>query len=122
MDVGGPQNLNFVKWNPKAGLETTEKYRESPATVLEHEFGHGVREAKSSDLHQYNLDTDRGSDKQYDTKDDRRIETGTEANTARANGEFPNNYMRTNHDGKLIETPSPISNVKISYLNTDDDE
>lgn len=72
MDVGGTQNVNFVKWNPKAGLDTTEKHIESPAKVLEHEFAHAVTEAKSSDLHQYNVDTARGSDKPYDTKDDRR--------------------------------------------------
>lgn len=49
-----------------------KKHIESPAKVLEHEFAHAVTEAKSSDLHQFNVDTARGSDKPYDTKDDRR--------------------------------------------------
>jgi RHS repeat-associated protein len=116
------RDQNFVQWNPREGLETKEGYRLSPATVLEHEFGHGLREAKNSDIHQYNLDTEPGSDKQYKTKEERRVERGAEANTAWANNEFPNNYMRTSHTGKPIETPSPISNTKLSYLNVDEDE
>lgn len=31
MDVGGTQNVNFVKWNPKAGLDTTKKTYRIPS-------------------------------------------------------------------------------------------
>lgn len=59
-----------------------------------------------------------GSDPQNDTLEERRVITGSEAKTARANGEFPKNDLRKDHStGKRIIVSSPISNKRIKYIN-----
>ena len=108
----------FMAWNDKLGLETDEGYRISPATALEHEMDHLYKEQMTSDKDygEYRKTTNPGTDSQYDTKEERRVITGSEARTARANGEYPKNYMRKNHEGRRIKTDSPISNRKIGYI------
>ena len=48
---------------------------------------------------------DLGYDSQYDTKEERRVITGSEAETARSNGEA----IRKNHKGTPYRTVSPTS-------------
>ena len=115
IDVGKRQSQSFVLWNPERGLETDEGHSMSPATILEHEVDHGVRH--EIDFQNFRKDDIDYNDVQYDTKEERRVITGSEAKTARANGEFPKNYVRKSHSGgKSIIVPSPTSNKKIKYV------
>jgi len=111
--IKGGQTLNFVEWNTTKGLKTTEGFNMSPATILEHEVDHALREEtdlKNSDLKQFNSDSEKGSDQQYETKEERRVEEGSEAKTAHSNGEFPKGYIRQNHKGTFFPTTSVTSN------------
>ena len=87
----------------------------SPATMLEHEMDHGVRYTTIKDFSVYRKESNLDSDPQYDTLEERRVIRSSEAKTARANGEVPQNYFRKNHKGKHIVVPSPISNKKLKY-------
>ena len=50
-------------------------------------------------------------DNNYDNKEEKRVITGTEQRTARANGEISaNSITRNNHDGLPVITNSPTSN------------
>ena len=111
---GNSQQINFVLWNPKAGVETTEGYTMSPSTVLEHEVAHAVMDATDRANHLKMVNT---YDAQFDNKGESVIITGTEARTAISNGEFPKGYSRSNHRGRKIETPYVTSNKKKRYLN-----
>ena len=116
LDTGRPQEESFVLWNPEIGLETKEGYSMSPATVLEHEMDHGIRYV-TDNTRGYLNDVKQGSDSQYGTREERRVITGSEVKTARANGEFPKNYVRKDHNSsRFIFVPSPTSNKKIKYL------
>ena len=94
-------------WKSRQGIETTEGGRQSPATVLEHEFDHAVDNTKNHKIHDERRNQ---KDKQYDNKEERRVITGSERKTAKANGES----LRYNHKGKPYVTVSPIS-VKPKY-------
>ena len=115
MNTGKPQLESFVLWNPELGVETKEGYSMSPATILEHEMDHGVRYTTIEDYSVLRKETKDNSDPQYGKLEERRVITGSEAKTARANGEVPKNYSRKSHAGRHIVVPSPISNKKIKY-------
>lgn len=54
----------------------------------------------------------RGSDSQYRTKEERRVITGSEQKTSRANGETrPGQVTRRNHNGRTVITKGVTSNV-----------
>ncbi|OYQ50041.1 hypothetical protein CHU92_00155, partial [Flavobacterium cyanobacteriorum] len=99
-------SFNVVYWNPNLGLETTSGYILSPATVLEHEAGHALGSLmNTSENRNY------GSDAQYDSKEEKRVISGPEQQTARANGEIPMfSRSRSDHKGLPVVTDSPISN------------
>ncbi|MFT3995755.1 MAG: M91 family zinc metallopeptidase, partial [Dysgonomonas sp.] len=111
----GKAMKSFVVWNPEGGLETTDGKRMSPATVLEHEMDHERDYDTNTAEHNKNADANKGYDKQYETKEERRVITGSEAKTARANKEVPQKYTRPNHGGTRFRAKSPISNEKREY-------
>lgn len=97
---------NVVSWNPNLGMETTNGYFLSPATVLEHEASHAL-----GALMNIQEDTNYGSDPQYDSQEERRVITGPEQETAQANGEIPMfSVTRTDHQGLPVVTNSVTSN------------
>jgi hypothetical protein len=58
------------------------------------------------------IQRERDSDSQYDTKEERRVITGSEAKTAQANGEVPKGYIRQRHTGDIFfRSKSPVSNT-----------
>jgi RHS repeat-associated protein len=107
-----------VLWNSLQGLEITKKIRISPATVLEHEMDHLVKDVMTpiKDYGNYRRTLESGSDSQYDTKEERRVIRGSEVKTAKGNGEFPEGFKRESHSGKPIITPTPISNKKVKIM------
>jgi RHS repeat-associated protein len=101
-DSGNIANQITVNWNPELGIITTEGGRQSPATQLEHEIDHALDEARNAHNH---LERQNTPDPQYDTKEDRRVVTGSESETAKANGEA----TRRNHDGTPYRTAGPTT-------------
>ena len=97
---GGTNPVIF--WNSHEGLLLTNGKRQSPATGLEHEFDHFVDEQFNSKRHRENREQ---IDFQYDNKEERRVITGSERKTAKANGEG----IRNNHKGTLYETKNPVT-------------
>ena len=91
-----------VHWNPEIGIIKTDGGLQSPATQLEHEVDHAYDMAKNAHDHIVRQET---SDSQYDNKEERRVEEGSEAETARANGEA----TRRNHRGIPYRTADPTT-------------
>lgn len=61
---------------------------------------------------EYEVNRARGSDSQYQTKEERRVITGSEQKTSRANGETCSGQVtRRNHNGKTVITKGVTSNV-----------
>ena len=91
-----------VHWNPELGNITTGGGRQSPATALEHEMDHANDFISNPTSHYARKAT---SDKKYDDKEERRVVTGSERQTAVANGEA----IRYDHKGKDYYTEGPTS-------------
>ena len=97
-----------IEWNPTDAIKTDEGYTMSPATNVDHEFDHAISYIDNPNAYIIRAKT---PDKQYDNKEERRVETGSEARTARANYEFPEGYVRTNHSGgSWVTVPNSTSN------------
>ena len=110
---GSGKSTPIVRWNPARGLETTDmKAVLSPATILEHEYAHAVDDNENSTEHEKRANI---PDFRRTNKEEDRVITGAEAKTARANGEFKSNYVRSNHDGYSVFVSDPTSNEVIFY-------
>ena len=99
-----------VYWNPDNGIKTTGGGSQSPATILNHEIDHGNDYLTCPKDHNERSDAGTtspgpGYDSQYDTKEERRVITGSEADTAESNGES----TRNDHKGTPYRTVSPTS-------------
>lgn len=92
--------------DPDIGNRTTEGGLQSPATSLEHEMDHAVDYVKNPQQHNTRSQT---YDAQYDTKEERRVITGSEAKTAKANGES----TRSKHAGTPYRTITPTSTKEL---------
>jgi len=105
---GGDKSANVITWNNEAGLETTNGYVLSPATILDHESAHALNAINNAG-EKYALSIT--PDKQYDWKEESRVIQGPEQKTARANREIPQNAVtRDNHHGRPVITTSSTSN------------
>jgi RHS repeat-associated protein len=126
LDLG---KTNDVVWFPGVAVKAPGGWAMSPATVLDHEFGHAVD--YFNDPEEFNMRQNGWKDKleslqgtpkywdvyrkyhsaEYGNRNEERVITGTEARTAQANGEYPPNYVRPDHFyvGR-IKVSSPISN------------
>lgn len=92
---------NGILFNPVEALRLEDGYVLSPATILEHEFGHVVaRKEATSDI---------TPDPDYKTTIERRIIQGEELVTAKANGE-----LLQNHKGRKSQSGSTRIIVKNS--------
>lgn len=103
-------NTKTINWDPNMGLITTEGAILSPTTILNHEIDHALQH----DTNPKKLETDskKGSDKQYDTKEERRVITGSEQKTAKKLGEIKEGEVtRKDHKGSPYETKGPTSTV-----------
>lgn len=91
-EIDSEPTLNGVFFNPTGGLKLEDGYVLSPATILEHEFGHIVARKEGTN--------DISPDSQYDTAVERKIILGEELVTAKANGELLKSHKgRKSHNG-----------------------
>ncbi len=95
-----------IYWQSRQGLITTEGGKQSPATALEHEMDHAIDDANNHNKH---VDRKKQKDYQYDDKEERRVITGSEAQTAKSNNEA----IRKDHKGKKYTTISSISTIPL---------
>ena len=91
-----------VFWESRLGTKTTEGGFQSPATILEHEMSHAVDDVNN---HEEHVRRKGQPDNQYDSKEERRVITGSEAETAKANKES----TRKDHKGTYYRTVGPTS-------------
>jgi RHS repeat-associated protein len=98
-----------VFWNTETGMKSDNGTVLSPATVLDHELDHAVQAQENPD--QYKKDN--GTlDSNYGDKEEKRVITGSEQKTAKANGETQGSKStRTNHKGSDVVTKGVTSNV-----------
>lgn len=97
-----------IYWNSDLGTETDNGTVMSPATVLEHEADHALHRATKPEEHRKLKDS---PDSNYTNLEEKRVITGSEQRTARANGEISANQVtRTNHKGEAVITTGTTSN------------
>ena len=89
-----------IFWNPNEGTITSEGGFQSPATCLEHEMDHAIDYVSNPKAHKQRSQI---SDDKYDTKEERRVTTGSEARQAK----FNNESRRYNHRGRSYKTKDP---------------
>ena len=91
-----------VRWESRRGLKTTDGGFQSAATRLDHEFNHALSMINNGAAHRRRRAT---VDEHYGNAEERRVITGGEAKTAKANGES----IRKDNGGKVYDTINPIS-------------
>ena len=99
----GPIKIN---WDPHSAIRTPENGRQSPALGLLHEMDHAVRRA--TDPNGFKRD-DAIRDKQYGTREERRVIDNSEASAARDLGENRQNSHHLDNRFDRYHTASPIS-------------
>ena len=94
--------------NAYEGIKTDNGAFLSPATVFAHEADHAVDDMTDAWRHS---DRVKQKDSKYDNLEEKRVITGSEQKTVRANGEIKTGRRsRNNHKGITIYTISPTSN------------
>jgi len=117
-DVSADFSLGVIHWSPVVG-ETSNGITVSPATVLAHEADHAVQSIKHPKQFEKESDPKTGADKEYDTKEERRVITGSEQKTARALGEIKNGQVtrRNHHSGHRTLVSGPTSTESTAEKN-----
>jgi RHS repeat-associated protein len=106
-----------VFWNPNIGSNFENGIVVSPASVLDHELDHMVDFSKNPIE---NRDRASQENDQYGTNEEERVITGSEQETAKANGEIRDGQItRINHGGHAVVTDGVTSN-KINNKATSD--
>ena len=95
-----PGRQPTIHWESRKGLKTSHGGKQSPATRLEHEFDHAVDNINNSLNHRIKREQ---KDKQYGNKEEKRVITGSESKTAKANKED----IRDDHFGKVYDVSDP---------------
>lgn len=99
-------NAGNVYWNQDEAFQSENGLNESPASVLEHEFTHGVDDAKDHKAHMFRRSQ---YDAQYGNKEERRVITGSELETEIKNGEYKPGQVANSHGGKFYKVNDPTS-------------
>jgi hypothetical protein len=89
--------LHVIRWDPHSALVTTDGGRQSPALGLGHELDHAAA-PRALGLRLASI-----GDPDYDSAEERRVITGSEAHAARTLHEA----LRYDHDGTSYRVPSP---------------
>ncbi len=124
-------NTKTISWSPTTGLETENGHVLSPTTCLNHEMAHatnhddalkkyykecdivGVKKA-TENYNKWVDSTQYDTDKQYRSKEERKVITGIEQYTAKKLGEIKENEVtRTSHSGTKVEVSGPTSTTKV---------
>ncbi|HVW94861.1 MAG TPA: RHS repeat-associated core domain-containing protein [Mucilaginibacter sp.] len=106
---------NTIAWNPNLAKITTNFESLSPATLLGHELDHARQHDKNPKQQEKDSNT---PDKQYDTKEEKRVITGSEQTTAKAHGDIGEGEVtRTDHNMKsYIPVSDPTSNGTVKIV------
>lgn len=114
------RGVGCIYWKSDLGRQNANGTVNSPATIFDHEADHALQH--KTNAAEYEVNRVRDSDPQYGTKEERRVITGSEQKTSRANGETrPGQVTRRNHEGKPVITKGVTSN-KIDRLKTQEYE
>ncbi|MCS3201772.1 RHS repeat domain-containing protein [Candidatus Bacteroides intestinigallinarum] len=104
------RGVGCIYWKSDWGSQNENGTVTSPATDFDHEAAHALEH--KTNAQEYEVNRIRGNDSQYDSKEERRVITGPEQRTARANGETrPGQMTRRNHKGRTVVTKGVTSNV-----------
>jgi hypothetical protein len=101
-----------ITWDPRTGTTTTDaegnKHKLSPSNLLNHEADHANQYDKNPEQYQKDRNT---KDDDYQNKEEKRVITGSEQDTAHKLGEVPAGQVtRNSHDGgTLYPTTGPTS-------------
>ena len=111
--------VNTIYWKPDVALLTTNDKILSPATILAHEFEHGVD--AETDMNQY-IKNSETADEQYGDKNERKLITEEEQEIAKRHGEIEEGEVtRQDHKGFHVQLqytdPKEIENFIQNYNN-----
>ena len=102
-----------IEWNPYVGLDTGLTIL-SPAVRLNHELDHAAEFQMNPESYRQNIveiEDEKSPDYYYSSKEEKRVITGSEKETAKLLGETDDEgNTRFDHGGMSIKTLSPISN------------
>ena len=95
-------NTQTITWSSRTGVLTNNALELSPTTVLNHEIDHAVQFDQNR---QQQIKDASMQDENYGNKEERRVITGSEQETAKKLGEIGKTEVtRTDHAGTLYET------------------
>ncbi len=104
--ANGGEGGGTIFWNPHLALEN-DGVVISPTTALNHELDHAA--SNSRDPKAYHK-RNRTEDMQYGSKEEKRVITGSEQETAKALGEVKKGKVtRTNHEGNPVFVNNPTA-------------
>jgi hypothetical protein len=111
-DGGSRHSEGVIAWDSDMGVETDNGTVMSPATVLDHELDHFNSLATDREAHDKRRSNKRTDG--YSNDEEHRVITGSEQETAKANGETVNGKpTRTNHRGTSVRVENETSNKKV---------
>ena len=96
-----------ITWSSRTGILTNNAFELSPTTILNHEIDHAVQFDQNR---KQQLIDSKVKDKNYGNKEEKRVITGSEQETARKLGEINKTEVtRNDHLGTLYETTGPTT-------------
>jgi RHS repeat-associated protein len=108
-------NTRTIAWDPSTGALTDEGHILSPTTILNHEVDHALQHDQNPE--QY-LNDKNSPDPNYGNKEEKRVITGSEQDTAKKLGEIKEgDVTRTSHKGAtLIPVTSSTSTIPVDAV------
>ena len=101
------KDTQTITWSSRTGLLTNNGFELSPTTVLNHEIDHAVQFDQN---HEQQMQDYNSKDENYSNKEEKRVITGSEQETAKKLGEIDKTEVtRIDHLGTLYETTGPTT-------------
>jgi RHS repeat-associated protein len=103
-------NNRTIAWDPSTGALTDEGHILSPTTILNHEVDHALQHDQNPEQYVNDMNS---PDPNYGNKEEKRVITGSEQDTAKKLGEIKEgDVTRTSHKGAtLIPVTSSTSTI-----------
>ena len=118
-------NTRTIGWDPSLGALTEEGHIVSPTTILNHEVDHALQHDQNPEQFFNDINT---PDPNYGDKEEKRVITGSEQDTARKLGEIKEGEVtRTSHSGAILipvtssTSTQPANAVIITPKSTEED-
>ncbi len=104
-----------LAWNPTVALLTNEDHELSPTSILNHEVDHALQHDQNPEQQKKDADIQGGP---YQNKEEERVVTGSEQETARKLGEIkPGEVTRKDHaGGYLYHVADPTSTEDVNPI------